>query len=141
MSDDELTPPPEPAAAGSSEPLEPAAGSPEPVEPAAAGSPEPRDPDPGDPEPREPALGPGRSRRLGRTEAALDPADAAFAERLYAARPLPAASFRGELGRHLRAEDPGHGPRPRYLWTASLLLLGLGLLVMVYGLLQSLGRL
>ncbi len=67
--------------------------------------------------------------------------DAAVADLLVAARAFPAPGFRGELGRHLRAEDPGHRPRPRFLWPVALLWIALGALVLVYGLLQSLGKL
>ena len=36
-------------------------------------------------------------------------------DRLSAARPVPAAGFRGRLGRQLAAHDPGYGPRPEHL--------------------------
>jgi hypothetical protein len=42
---------------------------------------------------------------LGATESRL-------AERLRDERPVPPAGFRGALGRHLGALDPGYGPRP-----------------------------
>lgn len=41
-------------------------------------------------------------------------------ERLRSTRPLPAPGFRGALGRHLAARDPGYGPRPaRLRWISS----------------------
>lgn len=43
----------------------------------------------------------------------------ALAEELQSGRPVPAAGFRGALGRHLAALDPGYGPRPRHLWLRS----------------------
>jgi hypothetical protein len=42
----------------------------------------------------------------------LDPLDRELAERLIAERPVPAAEFRGVLGRHLADRDLGYGPRP-----------------------------
>ena len=38
-----------------------------------------------------------------------------MARRLEDQRPMPAAGFRGALGRHLAARDPGYGPRPASL--------------------------
>jgi hypothetical protein len=56
-----------------------------------------------------------------------------FAEQLQADRPVPGAAFRGALGRHLAARDPGYGPRPARLrpiafghLVASAVLLALG---------------
>jgi len=46
---------------------------------------------------------------------ALEPADAHVADGLRIARPVPAAAFRGGLGRHLAERDPGYGPRPERL--------------------------
>lgn len=58
-----------------------------------------------------------------------------FAGQLGARRPLPGPGFRGVLGRHLAAVDPGYGPRPIRLRllvggyvVAAVLLMGLGLL-------------
>lgn len=45
----------------------------------------------------------------------LGPDEAQLAERLSGERPLPAARFRGALGRYLAARDPGYGPRPERL--------------------------
>jgi hypothetical protein len=66
----------------------------------------------------------------------LDPDAGRIGELLRRDRPSPPASFRGALGRHLRALDPGWGPRPERLIQAvgayvavGLLLIGLGALV------------
>jgi hypothetical protein len=65
--------------------------------------------------------------------------DDALAGWLHAHRPVPAADFRGRLGRRLRAADPGYRPRPENLRrTASLYLLSGGALLAA-GLLQALG--
>jgi hypothetical protein len=45
----------------------------------------------------------------------LEPAEAHVADGLRIARPVPAAAFRGRLGRHLAERDPGYGPRPERL--------------------------
>jgi hypothetical protein len=37
------------------------------------------------------------------------------ADSLRIARPVPAAAFRGRLGRYLADRDPGYGPRPERL--------------------------
>ena len=69
------------------------------------------------------------------TDADLDlpPPERQLGQRLTAERPVPAAGFRGTLGRRLAALDPGHGPRParlRLLPAAYLIggatLIGLG---------------
>jgi len=59
-----------------------------------------------------------------------------LAAALDAQRPVPGAGFRGALGRHLAALDPGYGPRPvrlRLLVAGCLggggVLIGLGALV------------
>jgi hypothetical protein len=43
------------------------------------------------------------------------PEDPRVAEWLQAATPVPAAGFRGALGRYLQRLDPGYGPRPEQL--------------------------
>jgi hypothetical protein len=45
----------------------------------------------------------------------LTAAEHALADQLEHDRPLPAAGFRGGLGRRLEALDPGYGPRPERL--------------------------
>lgn len=45
----------------------------------------------------------------------LERAEAHVADGLRIARPVPAAAFRGRLGRHLAERDPGYGPRPERL--------------------------
>jgi hypothetical protein len=45
----------------------------------------------------------------------FDPAEQNLAAALRIARPVPAAGFRGALGRHLAERDPGYGPRPARL--------------------------
>jgi hypothetical protein len=67
---------------------------------------------------------------------ATTPDEQQLGERLAANRPLPGAGFRGALGRHLVASDPGYGPRPARLrmivcgyLTAGALLLAVGVLL------------
>lgn len=64
-------------------------------------------------------------------------ADQVFADKLEAARPVPAAGFRGALGRHLAALDPGYGPRPRHLWLLSGGYLVAGGVLLLIGALQT----
>lgn len=65
----------------------------------------------------------------------------ALASDLAADRPVPAAGFRGALGRYLAERDPGYGTRPpRLRVTASGLVSG-GLVLVAVGLLQSTGNL
>jgi hypothetical protein len=59
----------------------------------------------------------------------------ALAEQLHVAKPVPAAGFRGALGRHLAARDAHYGTRPARLrlmvsgyLVASVLLIALGAL-------------
>lgn len=75
------------------------------------------------------------------TEAPLDPSAQALAQRLAADRPVPAADFRGALGRRLGAEDPGYGPRPERLWTVVALYLAAGVGLTALGALQVMGAL
>jgi hypothetical protein len=70
-------------------------------------------------------------------EAELDADQRALAERLAADRPVPAAEFRGALGRHLTGRDPGYGPRPAGLRRMIALYLGAGGLLLVIGALQA----
>ncbi len=63
------------------------------------------------------------------TPGPLDPPEQDLARRLAAGRPVPAADFRGALGRRLLAADPGYGPRPVHLRAmVSLYLCGGGAL-------------
>jgi hypothetical protein len=68
----------------------------------------------------------------------LTAAECELIDRLSAERPIPAAGFRGALGRYLAARDPGYGPRPEQLrlivtgyLLAAVLLIALGALVAV----------
>jgi hypothetical protein len=65
----------------------------------------------------------------------------ALAARLARERLLPGAAFRGALGRHLAADQPGHGPRPQRLRLIVCAWLLAGGLLLVLGLLQALGKL
>jgi hypothetical protein len=56
--------------------------------------------------------------------------DTELADQLLRGRPVPAAQFRGALGRHLTRLDPGYGPRPTWLRGAVLALVASGLLVL-----------
>lgn len=60
-------------------------------------------------------------------------------ERLRAGRPVPAAAFRGALGRRLAALDPGHGPRPERLLGSVTAGLGAGLALIALGALEAIG--
>jgi hypothetical protein len=73
----------------------------------------------------------------GEGESELDADERELAERLAAGRPVPAAEFRGALGRHLTARDPGYGPRPAGLRRMIALYLGAGGLLLVVGALQA----
>jgi hypothetical protein len=75
------------------------------------------------------------------TESPLEPGDQELARRLAAACPVPAADFRGRLGRQLLAEDPGYGPRPERLGTIVAVYLAAGAAVTAVGALQALGAL
>ncbi|MEA2146447.1 MAG: hypothetical protein QOG59_2034 [Solirubrobacteraceae bacterium] len=68
-------------------------------------------------------------------------AESEMARRLAAERPVPAAGFRGALGRQLEADDPGYGPRPARLRLAVAAWLGAGGAVGVVGALIALGAL
>ncbi len=69
----------------------------------------------------------------------LTPEDLSLAATLQARRPSPTLSFRGTLSRRIAQLDPGYGPRPAHLWVrAGALAAGGGVLV-VLGLLVSLG--
>jgi hypothetical protein len=64
-----------------------------------------------------------------------------LAARLESDRPLPGTGFRGVLGRHLEATNPGYGPRPDRLRLTVGAYLAAGLLVLLLGLLQATGSL
>lgn len=72
-------------------------------------------------------------------DTSLDPEDRDLGERLAGERPLPAGDFRGALGRHLAARDPGYGPRPARLRATVAMYLGAGAAVAALGALQALG--
>lgn len=63
----------------------------------------------------------------------LDPEERGLAERLSAERPVPSAGFRGTLGRHLVARDPGYGPRPAALERLVSAYIILGAVLMALG--------
>lgn len=69
----------------------------------------------------------------------LDPAERELASQLESERPLPAAEFRGALGRHLFRRDPGYGPRPARLRGVVTLYLAGGGALAVLGALQATG--
>jgi hypothetical protein len=71
----------------------------------------------------------------------LEPGDREVAEGLERERPVPAAGFRGALGRRLAAMDPGHGPRPERLRMMVAAWLLAGLVLLALGLLQATGSL
>jgi hypothetical protein len=68
----------------------------------------------------------------------FDGAEQEMANGLSIARPVPAAAFRGRLGRHLADYDPGYGPRPERLRLIVAGYVGAGgLLIALAGLLLS----
>jgi hypothetical protein len=71
----------------------------------------------------------------------LEPPEQELARRLAGDRPVPAADFRGALGRRLLADDPGYGPRPERLRTVATLYLAAGAGLMAVGVLQAAGAL
>jgi hypothetical protein len=71
-------------------------------------------------------------------EPELTPIEEAFGEALGARRPLPGGVFRGALGRHLAAEDPGLTSRPPHLWRTVGLFLAGAIVLLVIGLLLAL---
>lgn len=71
----------------------------------------------------------------------LTPSDMELAERLTAARPVPAAGFRGALGRYLAAHDLGYGPRPERLRATVTTYLSLGLVLIAVAALIAVGTL
>jgi hypothetical protein len=68
-------------------------------------------------------------------------AEGDIARRLADERPVPAAGFRGALGRQLAAEDPGYGPRPARLRLAVAAWLAAGAAVGAVGALIAFGSL
>jgi hypothetical protein len=70
-------------------------------------------------------------------ESELDADQRELADRLAADRPVPAAQFRGVLGRHLAGRDPGYGPRPAGLRRMVALYLAAGGALLVVGALQA----
>jgi hypothetical protein len=75
------------------------------------------------------------------SEHELAPEERRLAEHVQAARPVPAAGFRGALGRYLAEEDPGHGPRPPRLRLISSTLIASGAALLAVGALQASGAL
>jgi hypothetical protein len=67
------------------------------------------------------------------------PEERQVAEWLHAASPVPAAGFRGALGRYLRRRDPGFGPRPPQLRLVSLACVSGGTVLLVVAALQATG--
>ncbi len=72
-------------------------------------------------------------------DADLDPTEREAAAQLVSARAVPAAEFRGALGRHLVARDPGYGPRPERLRPLVSLYLGAGAALLGLGALLATG--
>jgi hypothetical protein len=67
--------------------------------------------------------------------------DIELGHRLSDERPVPAAGFRGALGRRLAADDPGYGPRPAQLRTRVAACLAGGGVIAAIGALIALGAL
>lgn len=71
----------------------------------------------------------------------LEPSERALGERLEAAKPVPSPGFRGALGRHLAARDPGYGPRLPQLRLIASACLGGSAILLALGALQAIGAL
>jgi hypothetical protein len=71
----------------------------------------------------------------------LSPEEQRVAERLRADKPVPAAGFRGGLGRYLAARDPGYGPRPENLRMIACGCLAASVGMLALGALQATGAL
>ena len=71
----------------------------------------------------------------------LGPAERELADRLGGARPVPAAGFRGALGRRLAARDPGYGSRPKRLRLMVAGWAGTGAVLLALGALTAVGAL
>lgn len=63
----------------------------------------------------------------------------ALGDRMQAERPVPAAGFRGALGRHLAAQDRAYGPRPARLRAIAAAYLGASAVLLALGALQATG--
>jgi hypothetical protein len=74
-------------------------------------------------------------------EGGLTAEERTLAGRLEADRPVPAAGFRGLLGRHLANQDLGYGPRPARLRLVSFGYLTASVLLLAVGALQATGGL
>jgi hypothetical protein len=64
-----------------------------------------------------------------------------MADWLESATPVPAAGFRGALGRYLQRRDPGFGSRPPQLRLISAACLGGGAVLLGVAALQATGAL
>jgi hypothetical protein len=69
----------------------------------------------------------------------LGVAESQLAERLGDERPVPPAGFRGALGRHLAALDPGYGPRPARLRLIAGGYVATGAALIAFGALSATG--
>jgi hypothetical protein len=67
--------------------------------------------------------------------------EGALGEHLNSIRLVPAAVFRGALGRYLAERDSGYGQRPRRLRLISLGYIAASALLMTLGALQATGAL
>ena len=64
-----------------------------------------------------------------------------MAEWLHSGTPVPAAGFRGALGRYLGRRDPRYGPRPLQLRLISAACVGAGAVLLGVAALQATGSL
>jgi hypothetical protein len=78
---------------------------------------------------------------MSEPESDLPAGERDLGDRLLASRPVPAAGFRGALGRHLELSDPGYGPRPEMLRRRVAVYLALGLLLIALGAARAVGAL
>lgn len=71
----------------------------------------------------------------------MNPELADVEARLARERPVPAAGFRGALGRQLAESDPGYGPRPERLRVRVIAWMLGGEMLLALALLGALGKL
>jgi hypothetical protein len=72
-------------------------------------------------------------------EDTLSPDDLILASTLEARRPAPTLDFRGALSRRISSLDRGYGHRPARLWAHAGALAGAGMLLLLLGVLVSIG--
>jgi hypothetical protein len=75
------------------------------------------------------------------TDIELELQDQELARRLHGGRPVPAAGFRGALGRRIASLDPGYGPRPARIRLMVAAYAVAGMVLIAAGALVAIGTL